>query len=201
MDTPNGVDRLPDGPVRRMFSATQRRDLDAMLAEFADDYVNITPNHPARSFTGSAQVRKNWSALFAGIPDMTVTVLDSATGPGGNDPVDLLQRLAGGAIDRAWRVEDDDGGPGVAPADQERVGVHDCPSVECDQTADADGEGYRQRQGTADSRPEIAPSLTDHLMRMHRRRPQPGRRRGPAPGYTHRAPAGRGWRSGRAPPG
>ncbi|MDQ0768229.1 ketosteroid isomerase-like protein [Pseudarthrobacter defluvii] len=82
MDTPDGVDRLPDGPVRRVFSATQRRDLDAMMAEFADDYVNITPNHPARSFTGSAQVRKNWSALFAGIPDLTVTVLDSATGPG-----------------------------------------------------------------------------------------------------------------------
>ncbi|UUL77540.1 nuclear transport factor 2 family protein [Pseudarthrobacter sp. Fe7] len=83
MDTPDGVDRLPDGPVRRMFSATQRRDLDAMMAEFADDYVNTTPNHPARSFSGSAQVRKNWSALFAGIPDMAVTVLDSATGTGG----------------------------------------------------------------------------------------------------------------------
>ena len=82
MDTPDGVDRLSDGPVRRMFSAAQRRDLDAMMAEFADDYVNITPNHPARSFTGSAQVRKNWSALFAGIPDLTVTVLDSATGTG-----------------------------------------------------------------------------------------------------------------------
>lgn len=104
MDTPDGVDRLPDGPVRRMFSATQRRDLDAMLAEFADDYVNITPNHPARSFTGSAQVRKNWSALFAGIPDMTVTVLDSATGPGGNVWVEWGSggtRLDGSAVEQA----------------------------------------------------------------------------------------------------
>ena len=104
MDTPNGVDRLPDGPVRRMFSATQRRDLDAMVAEFADDYVNITPNHPARSFTGSAQVRKNWSALFAGIPDMTVTVLDSATGTGGNVWVEWGSqgtRLDGSAVEQA----------------------------------------------------------------------------------------------------
>lgn len=104
MGTPNGVDRLPDGPVRRMFSAAQRRDLDAMVAEFADDYVNITPNHPARSFTGSAQVRKNWSALFAGIPDMTVTVLDSATGTGGNVWVEWGSqgtRLDGSAVEQA----------------------------------------------------------------------------------------------------
>ena len=104
MDTPDGVDRLPDGPVRRMFSATQRRDLDAMLAEFADDYVNITPNHPARSFTGSAQVRKNWSALFAGIPDMTVTVLDSATGTGRKVWVEWGSRgtrLDGSAVEQA----------------------------------------------------------------------------------------------------
>lgn len=83
MDTPNGVDRLPDGPVRRMFNAARQHNLDAMVAEFAEDYVNITPNHPARSFTGSAQVRSNWSALFAGIPDLTVEVLDSATGADG----------------------------------------------------------------------------------------------------------------------
>jgi len=87
-----------------MFSATQRRDLDAMLAEFADDYVNITPNHPASSFTGSAQVRKNWSALFAGIPDMTVTVLDSATGTGGKVWVEWGScgtRLDGSAVEQA----------------------------------------------------------------------------------------------------
>lgn len=83
MDTPHGVDRLPDGPVRRMFSAARQHNLDAMVAEFADDYVNTTPNHPGRSFTGSAQVRSNWSALFAGIPDLALDVVDSATGPDG----------------------------------------------------------------------------------------------------------------------
>ncbi|MBT2567311.1 nuclear transport factor 2 family protein [Arthrobacter sp. ISL-85] len=114
MDTPNGVDRLPDGPVRRMFSATQQRDLEAMVAEFAEDYVNITPNHPARSFTGSAQVRRNWSALFAGIPDLTVTVLDSATGTGGKVWVEWGSRgtrLDGSAVEQAgvaiFSVRDD----------------------------------------------------------------------------------------------
>jgi len=83
MDTPNGVDRLPDGPVRRMFTAARNHNLDAMVSEFADDYVNTTPNHPGRSFTGSAQVRSNWSALFAGIPDLAIEVVDAATGEDG----------------------------------------------------------------------------------------------------------------------
>lgn len=83
MGAPGGLDRLPDGPVRRMFAAARQHDLDAMCAEFADDYVNITPNHPARSFTGRAQVRSNWSALFAGIPDLTLEVHDAAWEPGG----------------------------------------------------------------------------------------------------------------------
>jgi hypothetical protein len=77
------VDRLPDGPVRRMFTAAGQHNLDAMVAEFAGDYVNTTPNHPSRSFTGSAQVRSNWSALFAGIPDLSVQVVDAATGTDG----------------------------------------------------------------------------------------------------------------------
>ncbi len=83
MDTPDGVDRLPDGPVRRLFAAARQHDLDAMVAEFADDYVNITPNHPARSFTGSAQVRSNWSTLFAGVPNLTLEIRDAATAPDG----------------------------------------------------------------------------------------------------------------------
>lgn len=83
METPHGLDRLPDGPARRMFAAAQRHDLDAMVAEFVDDYVNVTPNHPDRNFTGSAQVRSNWSALFAGIPDLMVEVNDAAAAPDG----------------------------------------------------------------------------------------------------------------------
>lgn len=95
MDTPNGVDRLPDGPVRRMFAAASRHDVDAMVAEFAVDYVNITPNHPARSFTGSAQVRSNWSALFAGVPDLTLEVRDVATALDGNVWVEWASRGTG----------------------------------------------------------------------------------------------------------
>jgi len=67
-----------------MLAAANRHDLEAMVAEFAEDYRNTTPVHPARSFTGSAQVRKNWRALFAGLPDLTLTVHEAAIGPDGN---------------------------------------------------------------------------------------------------------------------
>ena len=83
MDATEGLDLLPDGPVRRMIAAAGRHDLDAMVAEFADDYENITPNHPARSFTGSAQVRANWEALFAGVPDLAVSDHGTRAGPDG----------------------------------------------------------------------------------------------------------------------
>lgn len=79
----SGMDHLPEGPVQRMVAAANRHDLDAMVQEFAEDYENTTPAHPARSFKGSAQVRKNWSALFAGMPDLSLTVHDVATGPDG----------------------------------------------------------------------------------------------------------------------
>lgn len=83
MDAQSGIDRLPEGPVRRMVAAANRHDLDEMVSQFAEHYENITPAHPARSFTGSAQVRKNWAALFAGIPDLRLTVHDATRGAGG----------------------------------------------------------------------------------------------------------------------
>ena len=104
----SGLHRVPEGPVRRMLAAANRHDLEAMVSEFAEDYRNTTPVHPARSFTGSGQVRKNWTALFAGLPDLTLTVHDAATGPGGKiwlewsnsgtRPDGSVQRAAGVSI-------------------------------------------------------------------------------------------------------
>ena len=104
----SGIERVPEGPVRRMLAAASRHDIEAMMSEFAKDYRNTTPVHPARSFTGSAQVRKNWTALFAGLPDLTLTVHDAATGPdgkvwlewsnSGTRPDGSVQRAAGVSI-------------------------------------------------------------------------------------------------------
>jgi len=57
--------------------ATNTRDVDRVVACFAEDYVNQTPAHPARSFTGAEQVRSNWTQIFAAVPDHTATLVAS----------------------------------------------------------------------------------------------------------------------------
>ena len=60
----------PAETVRRLLEAVNAHDLEAMVALFADDYHNQTPAHPQRGFRGNAQVRRNWTQLFAGVPDL-----------------------------------------------------------------------------------------------------------------------------------
>ncbi len=60
----------PSVVVERLLAAINAHDLEAMVACFADDYVNEWPAHPQRGFQGRAQVRQNWSQIFAGVPDL-----------------------------------------------------------------------------------------------------------------------------------
>jgi hypothetical protein len=80
------MDRAGQGPaavVERLLEAINAHDLEAMVACFADDYLNEWPAHPQRGFRGSAQVRRNWSQIFAGVPDLRARVpriaVDGAT--------------------------------------------------------------------------------------------------------------------------
>ena len=50
-------------------AAMNAHDIEAFMALFADDYVSERPAHPDRPFRGTDQVRANWSAAFAGVPD------------------------------------------------------------------------------------------------------------------------------------
>src|SRR3954470_9337068 len=69
--------------VERLVRATNEHDIDALVACFAEDYENETPAHPARSFRGREQVRRNWEQIFAAVPDLHVEVvrrsIDSGT--------------------------------------------------------------------------------------------------------------------------
>jgi ketosteroid isomerase-like protein len=58
--------------------ATNTRSVSRVAACFADDYVNQTPAHPGRGFTGKDQVCRNWTQIFAGVPDHTATLVASA---------------------------------------------------------------------------------------------------------------------------
>ena len=64
--------------LQRLAAVTNGHDLDALVACFAPEYRNEAPAHPAQSFTGRDQVRRNWEHFFAVMPDLTATVLRSA---------------------------------------------------------------------------------------------------------------------------
>jgi hypothetical protein len=65
--------------AEQLCAAMNARDIDAFVALFAPDYDSAQPAHPDRAFTGSEQVRKNWSEVFAGVPDFRAELLRSST--------------------------------------------------------------------------------------------------------------------------
>lgn len=67
------VEHSPGALVERLCGAVNARDLDRLEACFALDYRNETPAHPARGFSGRAQVRRNWEQIFAAVPDLEAT--------------------------------------------------------------------------------------------------------------------------------
>lgn len=76
------TDASPLATVLRLLEAVNRHDVDALVECFAEDYVNETPAHPARGFSGREQVRRNWERIFAAAPDTTVRLVShSVDGP------------------------------------------------------------------------------------------------------------------------
>src|SRR4051794_31572823 len=71
--------------LERLHAAFNARDIEAFLACFADDYDSEQPAHPDRAFRGREQVRENWSAIFAGVPDFSADLVRSAQPEGGTE--------------------------------------------------------------------------------------------------------------------
>ena len=63
--------------IEELVAATNARDLDRLVDCFSPSYVNVTPAHPARGFTGREQVRRNWTSIFAAVPDIVTRVVAS----------------------------------------------------------------------------------------------------------------------------
>ncbi len=63
----------------RLVAAQNAHDIDAFVSCFATDYSSEQPAHPDRAFVGSDHVRRNWTAMFAGVSDFRAELLDSAT--------------------------------------------------------------------------------------------------------------------------
>lgn len=68
----------PDEFVARLVAAVNDHDLASVVGLFTADYVNQTPVHPARGFTGNHQVRRNWDSIFAAVPDLSAAVTAQA---------------------------------------------------------------------------------------------------------------------------
>jgi ketosteroid isomerase-like protein len=63
--------------VERLREATNSHDPDGVAACFTPDYRSEAPAHPARSFTGRDQVRRNQETIYTFVPDLTAEVLRS----------------------------------------------------------------------------------------------------------------------------
>jgi ketosteroid isomerase-like protein len=68
--------------IEKLVAATNAHNLDGLVDCFSPGYVNVTPAHPARGFTGREQVRRNWTSIFAAVPDIVTRVIASATTDG-----------------------------------------------------------------------------------------------------------------------
>jgi hypothetical protein len=65
--------------VQRLIDAVNGRDLASLVACFSQDYANETPAHPNRGFQGRGQVRRNWTQIFAEVPDVQAQVVRQVT--------------------------------------------------------------------------------------------------------------------------
>ena len=72
-------DSEPSRVIERLCQATNAHDVDAIVACFTPGYRNDTPVHPARSFTGREQVRRNWTQILSAIPDLSARIVASVT--------------------------------------------------------------------------------------------------------------------------
>ena len=64
--------------VERLQEAMNHHNLEAFLDCFDPNYRSEQPAHPQLAFSGSDQVRKNWSSIFNGVPDFQAELLGSA---------------------------------------------------------------------------------------------------------------------------
>jgi ketosteroid isomerase-like protein len=68
----------PMATIDRLLAATNARDVEAIVACFAEDYALESPLHPARSFRGREQVRRNWTQIFSAVGDLRARLVASA---------------------------------------------------------------------------------------------------------------------------
>src|ERR1044071_3107316 len=67
--------------LHRLHDAQNKHDIEAFVACFDVNYLSEQPVHPDRTFRGSEQVRKNWSAIFSNVLDFRSDLLRTTSAP------------------------------------------------------------------------------------------------------------------------
>ena len=70
--------------IGRLREAINEHDPDAVTDCFAVDVRIEQPAHPASDFQGNAQIRQNWTTVFASVPDLKAELVRS-----GNDGITI----------------------------------------------------------------------------------------------------------------
>lgn len=65
--------------IDRLMKATNQHDLNALADCFHSDYDSMFPAHPERAFQGQEQMRRNWTTIFAAVPDLRSKLIRSAS--------------------------------------------------------------------------------------------------------------------------
>ena len=63
--------------IERLAAAMNQHDLEGAAGLIHEDYRSEQPLHPSLAFGGRAQMRANWEAMFAGIPDFHAELISS----------------------------------------------------------------------------------------------------------------------------
>ena len=64
--------------IRKLEHALNSHDVEQVVACFAPDYASDFPAHPGRAFGGHDQTRRNWTRMFADVPDLHAALLSVA---------------------------------------------------------------------------------------------------------------------------
>src|SRR4051794_39340131 len=80
------TDRSGQEVMAALVAAVNAHDLDAIVDQFSGRVRSETPAHPARSFEGNEQVRRNWGQILGAVSDLRAEIrastisTDSASG-------------------------------------------------------------------------------------------------------------------------
>ena len=73
------TDRSGQEVTAALIAAVNAHDLDGIVDQFSGVVRSETPAHPARSFEGNDQVRRNWGQILAAVRDLRAEVRSSTT--------------------------------------------------------------------------------------------------------------------------